>query len=245
MAINTETQYGITSFTLEGIGQKFSIISPLFFRDLLAQTLTGWHVSSIAKSGSADIQVGWENDQFFIESNLVKSVPKRVDLIDVLNEFFLSLAYLTTAKTEGAQLIHCAAFNVHGRQSIIFGKKNSGKSSLTFEKARVGAEILADDMLVWLPRSATFTCIGLPLRMRRPVIGLEGTEEEKKWFIAGKQIAYAQKDAFRIASAGYSFVPDKIYRLENRSLSPVPFLSWPKAITEHSISSEYTSLRIV
>lgn len=244
MALNSDAQNGIVLYSLKGMGQNLLIKAPSFFGDLLRQTLTGWTLDPVTGFGNPDIEVRLESKIFQITTGLVKPVPPRTDLIDTLNEFFLTLTYLVTAKTKDAQLLHCAAFDEDGVKSIVFGNKNAGKSSLVFEKAKQGAEILADDMLIWLPKGATVVCIGLPLRMRRPVIGLNAYENNKPQFIAGKQIAYAQKDVFRIAPAGLSFTPEKIYKYENHELNPISFLNWPKAIGKHKISDEFIHLAI-
>ena len=242
MALNSDAQNGIVLFSLKGMGQNLYVLAPPFFGDLLRQTLKGWTLDPTTGFGDPDIEVKLEGETFQISTKLARPVPSRTDLIDTLNEFFLSLAYLVTAKTKNAQLLHCAAFDEDGVKSIIFGKKNAGKSSLVFEKAKQGAEILADDMLIWLPKSAEVICIGLSLRMRRPVIGLNAFENNKPQFIAGKKIAYAQKDVFRIAPAGLSFTPDKIYQYENHELKPISFMNWPKAIDKHKISDDFLHL---
>jgi hypothetical protein len=242
MAVNSDAQFVTAGYSLQGMGQNLSVEAPSFFGELLRQTLTGWTLDPKTGFGTPDIEVRLEGEIFQISTKLTKPVPKRTDLIDTLNEFCLSLAYLVTAKTKNAQLLHCAAFDQDGVKSIVFGNKNAGKSSLVFEKAKQGAEILADDMLIWLPKTAEVVCIGLPLRMRRPVIGLNAYENNKPQFIAGKQIAYAQKDVFRIAQAGLSFTPDKIYQYENHELNPISFLNWPKAISAHKISDDFLHL---
>lgn len=243
MALSTQknTQAFLLSVKEEGL--NITVSAPLFFFQLLQQTLNGWEGVSVLFCEEPDIDVQTKGDQFILKTVLERSVPARKDIIDILNEFFLCLAYLMTAKIEVAKLVHCAAFSQDEKKIVIFGNKKAGKSSKVFEHAEAGAEILADDLLVWLPKRAEFMCIGLPLRMRRPVLGLDQIGSEKKRFIAGRQTAYAHKDAFFVRPAGWSFVPDKIYRLENRRMVSIPFLKWPKIIENHLISSEYTKLK--
>jgi len=217
--------------------------SPPFFHDLLYQTLTGWDFYPLTGCEKPDFYIYSDKDHFKIATPMAKTVSGRSDLIDILNEFFLFVAYYVTAKLEGASLLHCAAYKHDGKNTIVFGKKNSGKSSHVFSKSKEGAIILADDLLIWQPKSAMAICLGLPIRMRRPVIGLEGNQEKKPQFIAGKQTAYAQRDAFQIAKAGLSFTPDKIYQLAAHELKAVSFLKWLKVMSMHRISNDFLQLK--
>ena len=240
MAIESGNPHDTALFCLKGLGVSITVQSPLFFRDLLEQTLTGWEISILDTPNRPRIMVLFENGRFNIKTDLIKPVPSRSDLIDTLNEFFLCLAYLSVTRIKGAKLLHCAAFNEDKKNVVVFGKKNAGKSSLVLSKAQAGATILADDLLIWLPKSATVMCVGLPIRMRRPVVGLNKTSSDKPQFIAGKQIAYAQKDVFEIAGAGDAFTPDTICELADHEMTPVPFRQWPQIIAKHTISDDYT-----
>lgn len=242
MAIESGNPHDKALFCLKGLGVSITVQAPLFFRDLLEQTLTGWEISIFDTPNRPRIMVLFENGRFTIKTDLIKPVPSRSDLIDTLNEFFLCLAYLSVTKIKGAKLLHCAAFNEDKKNVVVFGKKNAGKSSLVLSKAQAGATILADDLLIWLPKSATVKCVGLPIRMRRPVVGLNKTSSDKPQFIAGKQIAYAQKNVFKIAGAGDAFTPDTICELDEREMTPVPFRRWPQIIAKHTISNEYTRI---
>ena len=243
MALGPRDKNDEMLFVLEGAGIEFKIKAPSFFYELLRQTLNGWRFLPWADHSSLDVDVTIEDGQFNIATDLARKVPIRDDLIDALNEFFLCLAYLLTSKTKGACLLHGAAFEESGLYSIVFGKKKAGKSSLIFQKAKDGATILADDLMIWRPKSAEVVCIGLPLRMRRPVVGLTDRGDGRPQFFAGKQTAYTQKDVFRVAAVGQSFTPDRIYRLVDRKLAPVSFIQWPKVIAEHTISDHFTRLK--
>jgi len=242
MAVTEEGQTDERSFVLEGARHRVEVVAPLFFFDLLGQTLTGWSIQPLESCDTPDLTIRKDGDDYVITSILAKPVPVRRDLIDALNEVFLCLSYLITARTFGAYLLHCAAFRVDGVNILVFGKKNAGKSSLMLEKARQGATILADDLMIWLPQAAEVMCVGLPLRMRRPVLGLDHGAAVTPQFIAGRQTAYAQKDVFQIAKAGLSFTPDKICQLQNRQLVPVPFMQWPRVIAKHRISDDCITL---
>lgn len=243
MAIETKDKKDEMLFVLEGAGVDFKVKAPSFFYELLRQTLKGWCFSPWFDYNSVEVNVTLENECFNITTHLARTVPLRSDLIDALNEFFLCLAYLLTSKKNGAHLLHCAAFEESGVYSVVFGKKKAGKSSLVFQKAKDGATILADDVMIWLPKSAEVICIGLPLRLRRPVVGIPDNDCGRPQFFAGKQTAYAQKDVFRIAEAGKSFTPDRIYRLIDQKLAPVSLIRWPKVIAEHTISDQFTRLK--
>lgn len=242
MAIESGNPHNTALFCLKGLGVSITVQAPLFFHDLLKQTLAGWKIINLNTPNRPMIMVLFEDSRFIIETDLIKPAPARSDLIDTLNEFFLCLAYLSVTKIKGAKLLHCAAFNEDKKNVVVFGKKNAGKSSLVLSKAQAGATILADDLLIWLPKSATVKCVGLPIRMRRPVVGLNKTSSDKPQFIAGKQIAYAQKNVFKIAGAGDAFTPDTICELDEREMTPVPFRRWPQIIAKHTISDEYTRI---
>ncbi len=244
MAVEKPISNEGTPFEIYGMERTIKVFAPTFFHDLVNQTLTGWKVTPLRSANTYDIIISVKDRAFVIQTNLSKRIPAQTDLIDALNEFFLCLAYLVTAKTHGAQLLHCAAYTKAKQNVVVFGKKKAGKSSLVFEKAQSGETILADDLLIWLPKLAKVMCIGLPLRMRRPVRGLNAIKPATPQFIAGRKTAYAQKDAFKVGEAGLSFTPDKIYRLQNRKLVSVPFLKWPDTIVQHTISDDYTRLVI-
>ena len=242
MAVASGSPNDTALFCLKGLGVSITAQAPFFFRGLLGQTLTGWKITSLDTPNRPSMMVLFENGRFAIKADLTRPVPSRIDLIDTLNEFFLCLAYLSVTKIKGAKLLHCAAFNEDKKNVVVFGKKNAGKSSVVLSKAQAGATILADDLLIWLPKSAKLMCVGLPIRMRRPVVGLNQTSSDKPQFIAGKQIAYAQKDVFKIAGAGDAFTPDTICELAEHEMTPVPFRQWPQIIAKHTISDDYTRI---
>ena len=239
MALIQSNHESQDNFVLRGLSQNIIISSPRFFRNLLEQTLTGWLISSEIENRDADINITIKNDKYVFNTALLRQVPEHSDLIDALNELFLCICYNITSRLNKARLVHCAGFVENNIQTLIFGRKKAGKSSLVLKKARHGATILADDLLIWLPNKTEFLCLGLPIRMRRPLIGWQEQSQSKSEFIAGKRTAYAQKDVFRIKSIGVSFVPEKIFVIENRSLIPVPFVKWPKIISHHTISDKY------
>ena len=228
-----------TSIILEAINQNLTVSVPKIFTDLLNCTLTGWSLLPNTNSKQADITVTHHNNQFIFETILAKSVPSHTDLIDTLNELFLCIAYIVTNKIRGAKLLHCAAFKDNDENVIIFGRKKAGKSSLALKKVQSDAILFADDLLLWIPRSAQFICLGLPIRMRRPIHNIN---ENIPQFIAGKQTAYAHKNAFRVAEAGFTFTPDQILLIDCNEIIPMSLLKWPKLIAQYTISDDFTEI---
>jgi hypothetical protein len=95
-----------------------------------------------------------------------------------------------------------------------------------------------DDLLLWDRRKNRFICLGLPLRMRRPLPKLDTDLGQR--FIAGKSIAYSRRDAFDIAPAGFAFFPDEIVEL-TPTPAPVPLTQLLARIKAFSISKSLTN----
>jgi hypothetical protein len=228
---------------ITGLGQKISVRCPVFFYQLLRATLTGWSFKEQQFIGDSDIEVTTDNTQFLISSRLVYVPPSRGDIIDALNEFFLALSYLIAARAR-AKLVHCGAFVENERENVaLFGKKNSGKSTFVFEKACNGDQVLADDLLLWSPATGSFSCLGLPLRMRRPVRGIHREERLVSAFIAGETLAYSRSGYFNIAPVGKRVFLDRLYLYAERCLNPVDMRRYPSILLENVIAEKFLELR--
>jgi hypothetical protein len=230
----------VIDFLIEGVGQRFRVRAPTFFRDLLQETLVGWSIQNQVRSEILDVDVVFRKNQITINSILAQVTPIRTDLIEVLNDFFLILSYLSAAKTR-AQLLHCSSYVDETKGNVILcGSKNAGKSTYVFSKAAdAGAEILADDLLLWLPKIGRFICLGFPLRMRRPVYGLHARDSLRDAFVAGQKIAYAKRGYFKTAPAGKKFSLDELQCFEAGAVRRVPLFGYPSMLQKHLVSADF------
>jgi len=227
---------------LRGAGQVVVVRCPKVFLLLLENTLTGWAIRELGREPSTDIAVDKSSGQYHITSMLERPVPPRADLIDCLNEFFLTLSYLTASRSK-LQLLHCSAFVAdEGRNIIVFGPKRAGKSTYVFGKACRGNLILADDLVFWSAAVGTFMCTGLPLRMRRPVPPFLKPEVLREKFLAGESLAYSRRGAFSIGPVGTSFSVDKAVYVEGDKLRPLDFGKYPSAFREFTINQKFLRL---
>lgn len=226
------------------IDQTITISLPCFFLSLLKETLSGWSIEPNLERNEPDIVVSFNDGLFSIETPLRYAAPKRVDMIDALNQFFLCLAYFISAKIKMTKLIHCGSFCDSGSYTIILGAKNSGKSTLLLQKSQQGNLVLADDLLLWFPMLGKFTCLGLPLRLRVAGFGSNGEALNLRRFVIGERIAYSRNHAVEIAQAGHTFTPDHVCQYVNQEMLPVNFVRWPKLLFEHRISRKNTDLTV-
>lgn len=211
----------------------------IFFHRLISVSLSGWSVlenCEIIKPFSIKIIKGCSG-KYEITSDLQYNPTPRSDLIDTLNETFLTISYLLWAKNPKASLIHCGAYQSNGENNILLGSKKSGKSSFVQSQAQKNAVVLADDLLLWLPWKAKFISIGLPLRMRRPIPVNLFTE--KKNYLSGKNIVYINNMAFNSADVGYEFFVDKIAYLDKGKQTIVPFYKWAYMLTKFKIDEKF------
>lgn len=234
----------VTMGRLIGAGCSVGIACPGFFRSLLEHTLNGWVYEACADMEAVDIHVAWDGEGYDIDSVVLVERQRYTDMIAALNEVFLSLSYILTARTPEAVLLHCAAFDDRGRHHLIVGEKGAGKSTLVTGQAVSGARIYADDMVVYFPKTASCMAIGLPMRLRRPVQSPLKEQITPEDFFAGQTLAYSKAGAFDIAPAGQRFELDRILVLEaggkKRSVS---LFRSAKTLQSYKIGSLYTTLK--
>lgn len=226
------------SYQLSAGGCKIYISCPAFFAKLLSATLSGWRVELLQTQQRPDLSVAFEDKRFAIVSGRLDLKTEYSDLVDTLNIVLIALARLYTKFRVGKAMIHCAAFITnHGLSTLILGTKKAGKSSLTWQTACAGGTVLADDILLWDEREGNFECLGMPVRLRRPVQWNGEPEALKKGIIAGKRLAYTRNSIISIAPVGYIFVPDEILGAESLGVfKPIPVLKIKHALQEARIS---------
>lgn len=215
---------GLTTFKIGAGGCEIFLSCPPYFADLLTLTLTGWQVGPAPLSSERNIEITQDKDGFRICSAQIGLDDRHSDLVDALNVLFIALArhYAQTRAT--MVMLHCAAFiTPKGETTLVIGSRKMGKSFLTWQVACRGGTVLADDILLWNQKDAVFECLGLPIRLRRPVPWDGDKEELKKGIIAGKNLAYTVKTFRPIAPAGHMFVPDEILMAKSvGDFKPVP-----------------------
>ena len=237
MALSKPVQLN-SSYELSAGGCETYISCPTFFAKLLSVTLSGWRVVLSATQQPPDLSVTFEDNRFEIVSDSLDLATRYSDLVDTLNVVLIALARLYTKFRSYKAMIHCAAFiSNNGLSTLVLGGKKSGKSSLTWQSACAGGTVLADDILLWNERAGNFECLGMPVRLRRPVQWNGEPEALKKGIIAGKRLAYTRNSIISIAPVGYSFVPDEILGAESFGVfKPIPVLKIKQALQEARIS---------
>lgn len=237
MALSIPVQLN-SSYQLSAGGCETYISCPAFFAKLLSVTLSGWRVVLSATQQSPDLSVTFEDNHFEIVSDSLDLATGYSDLVDTLNVVLIALARLYAKFRSDKAMIHCAAFiSDNGLSTLVLGGKKSGKSSLTWQTACAGGTVLADDILLWDEREGNFECLGMPVRLRRPVQWNGEPEALKKGIIAGKRLAYTRNSIISIAPVGYIFVPDEILGAESVGVfKPIPVLKIKHALQEARIA---------
>lgn len=237
MALSKPVQLN-SSYQLSAGGCETYISCPAFFAKLLSATLSGWRVDLLQTEQPPDLSVAFEDNRFEIVSGRLDLATGYYDLVDTLNVALIALARLYTKFRLDKAMIHCAAFIANnGLSTLVLGGKKSGKSSLTWKSACAGGTVLADDILLWDERAGNFECLGMPVRLRRPVQCNGEPEALKKGILAGKRLAYTRNSIISIAPVGYIFVPDEILGAESVGVfKPIPVLKIKHALQEARIS---------
>ena len=160
-----------------------------------------------------------------------------------MNEFFLCISYLICLENKNFKLIHCSAFSKDGKNTIVVGKKNSGKSRLIYSKAKSGNLIYADDLLLWSQKDSIFTSIGLPLRLRKTKELIESQPVKGKLFF-GKNILYSHSRSFDIAPLGVNFELDKVLFIEGGfQTKEIPMFKFFSFLKNYVIDEDFYRLK--
>lgn len=231
---------------LQGGGSNFKLLCPKYIAAMLSQTLMGWQITKIenAQAASPIISVLKGEDGYFVDALVIERPSLCIDLIDVLNEVFVCLAYLYHHQRAQGDLIHCAAYIEGGENHIVVGPKNSGKSTLAHDKAKDGLHIFADDLLFWDPITGQFITLGLPLRLRRPVVMRDGQPADPSHFFAGRSIAYSKQGVFDIAPMGYAFCVDRLWYMQpDHQVKAISLIKTASTLREFRIPKYFSSLK--
>lgn len=232
------------NWTLSGAGFTINIACPKYFAALLAETLNGWLIKVSTNPSKPEIIVARQNDGYFVDALVLTNPEHHSSIVGTLNEFYVNLAYLISSYTPEAVLLHCAAYQENNRNIILIGEKNSGKSSAVFQNALNGKVILADDLLLWRPDTAEFMTLGLPIRLRRPIVNPTNFEVSGKSFFASNGLAYSRVGTFKVAPVGVHFLLDELRRLStNYKTEPVNLLRITKTLKSHLIGPDFVTIK--
>jgi hypothetical protein len=235
-----------TNWQLIGGGYRVSLRCPRYVAGILAQILTGWSIEQLAHDQDVTVSMTYCDGYYAVDSRVLDHPERHNDIMNAINETLVNLAYVIAQENDDTRLVHCAGFSERGQVNIVVGQKNRGKSALVYKKACEGAKIIADDLVLWRPKQGKFFALGLPLRLRRPVLTIDGQPANPDHFFAGSGIAYSKNHAFHIAPAGTPYLLDKLWELDSGFVPhPVSVLQTPTVLARYLIGPEYTTLKKV
>ena len=228
----------VEKYQLRASGCEIQFSCPPFFARLLSATLSGWELEQVRIENNSDVTITFEDGVFRIASERLGVVSGYPDLVDALNVLFNALAKIYWQHISTKAMIHCAAFVTDsGVSTLVLGSKKVGKSSLTWRHACCGGTVLADDILLWEQLTGEFECLGLPVRLRRPVRWYGNAQLVKKGVIAGKHLAYTRNSIIAVAPAGHVFIPDEILVAKSVGVfEPIPLTKIKSVLLDSRIS---------
>ena len=231
------------NWKMKGGGHCIHVRCPRYFIGVLAEILSGWSITKSNQTDKCAVTASFVHEGYLIDSLVLLKPSKHNEIMNALNEFLVNLAYVISGMDRDTRLLHCAGFFEHGEMNIVVGAKNRGKSALVYKKACEGKEIVADDLLIWQPKTGKFFALGFPLRLRRPVLPIDGRSANPDNFFAGDKIAYSKKHAYDIAQVGKSFLLDQLWELDQRyTPRSVPILQTAVTLEKFIIGPEYTTV---
>lgn len=237
MALSGVAQ-SVERYQLRSSGGEIQVSCPPLFARLLSATLSGWEIERARIEKKPDVTITFSDGVFRVASERLGIVSRYSDLMDVLNVLFNILAKIYWQRISTKTMIHCAAFVTDsGVSTLVLGSKKVGKSSLTWKSACYGGTVLADDILLWDQLTGEFECLGLPVRLRRPVRWHGNAGLVKKGVIAGKHLAYTRNSIIAIAPAGYVFIPEEILFAKSVGVfKPIPLTKIKRMLLDSRIS---------
>lgn len=210
----------------------------------MQSTLSGWTVATADDGQPPSISLRHENGQYVVDALVLEAPKNHAAVVDALNEVFVCIAYLLCSDEPDSQLLHCGAYERNGRNTVVVGRKRSGKSVWIYKMAHAGAVIHADDILLWQPRAGLFKALGLPLRLRRPLVWFGAGVPNPNRFFASDGIAYSRVGAYKIAPAGSTFLIDEVLVMSAcYTPTKVPLHKMLKVLKSHVIGAEYTTIK--
>lgn len=220
----------------DALGIDLALVVPPGLAGLLSRVLSGWTISkSDIPPDVPDIQVSGAG-VLRLTSPHYTSGRSYDDIISILNEILVAVAYACRAAIPHTSLIHAAGFSVGRQAEVVFGARKAGKSVLTARRAAAGDLIYADDLLLWAERKLYFVGLGLAPRLRRPVLDDILVNLPKDAFIAGAYTCYLDKTHIDLAPAGSNLRPDYIRVLQpDQTLSDISLLQIKSEIMAHRI----------
>ena len=208
---------------------------PTGLHGLLDAMLSGWTRTSAASDRPQDITVSGEAS-FTLTSPHYQSGRSYSDIVSILNEVLVSLAYAVRHQRRDAALIHAAGFAEGRKATVLFGARKAGKSVMTARKAAAGARIWADDLLLWEARHQAFRGIGISPRLRRPVLPDILSALDETSLIVGQYTCYIAARAIDLAPAGTILRPDHLMELQaDQTLQDIPLRDAMAEIGSHRI----------
>ena len=208
---------------------------PTGLHGLLDAMLAGWTRLDTVNVGTHDITVTGET-AFTLSSPHYESGRSYSDIVSILNEVLVSLAYAVRNKRTGAALIHAAGYSEGRQATVLFGARKAGKSVMTARKAAAGARIWADDLLLWETRNQAFRGIGISPRLRRPVLPDILSALDEASLIVGHYTCYIAARAIDLAPAGTLLRPDHLVELQaDQALRDIPLRDAMAEIDSHRI----------
>lgn len=235
--------HSLESWTIIGGGHAIHVLCPRYFVAILKQILNGWTIQPSDQTCVHEISVRFDNENYTVDSIVLTTPVRHTDIMNAVNEVLINFAYVITALNQNTLLLHCAGYCEGCLLNVVIGQKNRGKSSLMYQKALGGQTIVADDLLLWHPKVGRFTALGLPLRLRRPVLDFNGTTANPAHFFAGNNIAYSKVNAFKMAKIGETFLLDTLWELDDDySPKKVSILRAPSALKRFVIGDDFTTI---
>lgn len=222
--------------TAPGLEVTFDVRLPLGLQRLAEKMLAGWNFTPTKFSTTPDIEVR-RGERYQLFSSYFESGRSWADIVSILNEWLVALAYGVAAQRPKDALVHAAGYSDQTGARVVFGARKSGKSVHVARAALKGAQVFGDDVLLWRTKQASLIGLGIAPRLRRPVLpDLTASAPVGTW-ITGEYTCYFNKDFINLAPAGTTLCPDMYLEFdEERSLKPVPLWQILSTIARHRIS---------
>lgn len=225
--------------TSPGLQVAFDVRLPLGLQRLAEKMLAGWTFAPAQLTKDPDIEVR-RGEGYQLSSPYFESGRTWADIVSILNEWLVALAYGVASQRPQEALIHAAGYADGAGGRVVFGARKSGKSVHVARAALQGAQVFGDDVLLWNAKRACLTGLGIAPRLRRPVLPELVAAAPAGTWIAGKHTCYFNKDFINLAPAGATLSPDVYLELdEGRAPQPIPVWKILSTIARHRIGLQH------